>query len=44
MKINKFEEITSWQKSKELVIKIYKIFKNNRDYSFKTKFRDVQYQ
>ena len=35
MKINQFEEIISWQKSKELIIKVYKIFKNNRDYSFK---------
>jgi four helix bundle protein len=35
MKINQFEEITSWQKSKELILEVYKIFKNNRDYSFK---------
>lgn len=35
MKIEKFEEISSWQKSKELTLKIYKIFKNNRDYSFR---------
>lgn len=35
MKIEKFEDINSWQKSKELVLKIYSLFKNSRDYSFK---------
>ena len=35
MRIEKFEDINSWTKSKELILKIYKIFKNNRDYSFK---------
>ena len=34
-KIEKFEDIVSWQKSKELTIFIYKLLKNNRDYSFK---------
>lgn len=35
MKINNFEDIIAWQKGKELSILIYKIFKNNRDFSFK---------
>ena len=35
MKIEKFEEIIAWQKSKELTIDIYKIFKNSRDFSFR---------
>ncbi len=35
MRIDKFEEIISWQKGKELTINTYKIFKNCRDFSFK---------
>lgn len=35
MKINKFEDIHSWQKAKELVSKTYKCFNKNRDYSFR---------
>lgn len=35
MKIEKFEDIISWQKSKNLVLLIYKVFKDNRDYSFR---------
>lgn len=35
MKINRFEEIIAWQKSRDLTIIIYKLFKNNRDFSFK---------
>ena len=34
MKIEKFEDIISWKKSKELALLVYKIFKNNRDVSF----------
>lgn len=34
-KIEKFEDIIAWQKSKELTSFIYKIFKNTRDFSFK---------
>ena len=34
MKIEKFEDIISWQKSKELTLLVYKLFKNNRDFSF----------
>ncbi len=35
MKINKFEDIISWQKSKTLTILIYNTFKNTRDFGFK---------
>lgn len=35
MKINKFEDIVSWQKAENLVLEIYKVFKNNRDYSLR---------
>ena len=35
MKINRFEDIISWQKSKELTIAIYNAFKETRDFGFK---------
>lgn len=35
MKIDKFEDLKAWQKSKELTLLIYKIFKDSKDYSFK---------
>ncbi len=35
MKINKFEDILSWQKSRKLTISIYNIFKDTRDFGFK---------
>ncbi|HBM46001.1 MAG: S23 ribosomal protein [Parcubacteria group bacterium GW2011_GWF2_38_76] len=35
MKIEKFEDILAWQKSKELTLGIYKSLKNSRDYSFR---------
>lgn len=35
MKIEKFEDIIAWQKSRELTIKIYELLKNNKDFSFK---------
>lgn len=35
MRINKFEEIVSWQKSQDLALQLYELFKDNRDYSFK---------
>ncbi|MDP3015322.1 MAG: four helix bundle protein [bacterium] len=35
MKIEKFEDINSWQKAKELVLRTYKNFNKNRDYSFR---------
>ncbi|MBP6883571.1 four helix bundle protein [Candidatus Woesebacteria bacterium] len=35
MKINTFEEIRSWQKARDLVRLIYKLFKDSKDYSFR---------
>lgn len=35
MKIDRFEDIIAWQKAKEMTIKIYSLFKDNRDYGFK---------
>ncbi|MBU4015961.1 four helix bundle protein [Patescibacteria group bacterium] len=35
MKILRFEDIVAWQKSKDLTLLVYKIFKDNRDFSFK---------
>lgn len=35
MKIEKFEDLISWQKSKTLASIIYKIFNGNNDYGFK---------
>src|SRR5687767_9840434 len=34
MKIEKFEDIISWQKSKDLVLLIYKVFGKNKDFGF----------
>ena|SRR3989344_6529235 len=34
-KANKFEDILVWQRSKSLVLSIYKLFNNCRDYSFR---------
>lgn len=35
MRIEKFEDIISWQKGKELTVFIYRLLKGNRDFSFK---------
>ena len=35
MKIEKFEDVIAWQKSKELTLNIYKIFKDCKDFGFK---------
>jgi len=35
MRIERFEDIISWQKAKELVCGIYSIFKLHRDFGFK---------
>ena len=35
MKIEKFEDIISWQKSKELAKDVYELFKGNKDFSFR---------
>lgn len=39
MTIEKFEDIISWQKSKDLAIYIYKIFRDNRDFGFRDQVR-----
>jgi len=35
MVIKQFEEISSWQKGKELTLLIYSFFENSKDYSFR---------
>lgn len=35
MKIERFEDIVTWQKAKELTILVYKLFKETKDYGFK---------
>ncbi|NPA66972.1 MAG: four helix bundle protein [Chlorobi bacterium] len=35
MKIEKFEDILSWQRSRKLVISVYEIFKDHKDFGFK---------
>ena len=35
MKIEKFEDIISWQKAKVLTIDIYKTFENSKDFGYK---------
>lgn len=36
MSIEKFEDIIVWQKSKEITIDTYKIFRNLKDFNFKS--------
>ena len=35
MAIQTFEDVKSWKVARELTRELYRIFKNNRDYSFK---------
>jgi four helix bundle protein len=35
MKIEKFEDIYSWQKAKSLSLFVYKVFRTNKDYAFR---------
>ncbi len=35
MKIGKFEDILSWQKSRKLTLIIYNVFENTKDFGFK---------
>lgn len=39
MKIEKFEDIMVWQKAKEFTIKIYLVFENSKDFSFKSQIQ-----
>lgn len=35
MKVEKFEDLIVWQKSKDLAVNLYSIFKFNKDYGFR---------
>ena len=35
MKIQKFEDIIAWQKARILVLSVYSIFQNHRDFAFR---------
>jgi four helix bundle protein len=35
IKVGKFEEIQVWKKSKDLTLKIYRLFSNCKDFGFK---------
>ena len=35
MKINRFEDIISWQKAKALTVLIYKLFSDSKDFGYK---------
>jgi len=35
MKIGRFEDIISWQKSKELTLRLYKLFENSKDFGYR---------
>lgn len=35
MTIKKFQEIIAWQKAQELIVEIYKNFRDSRDFAFK---------
>jgi hypothetical protein len=35
MQIQKFQDLIAWQKSQDLAVEIYSVFKNLRDYGFK---------
>ena len=34
-RIEKFEDILTWKKSEKLVLEVYRLFKNSRDFSFR---------
>ena len=35
MKIERFEDILAWQKAKEITLRVYLLFKENKDYGFR---------
>jgi len=41
MKIEKFEDIQTWQKAKDLTIQIYKLFGGNKDYRFRDQIQSA---
>jgi len=41
MAISQFEDIISWQKSRELVIDVYNLFNNSRDFRFRDQIQSA---
>ena len=41
MAISRFEDIISWQKSRELVIDIYKLFNSSKDFRFRDQIQSA---
>ena len=41
MKVEKFEDLICWQKSKDAAVIIYKIFRDNRDFKFRDQIQDA---
>ena len=39
MVIQKFEDLIAWQKSQDLAVKIYSVFGELKDYSFKNQIK-----
>jgi four helix bundle protein len=39
MRIERFEDIIAWQKSKELTIQIYQLFEESKDFGFKDQIK-----
>ena len=39
MKFTRFEDIIAWQKTKDLTLLVYKLFKNCKDYEFKVQIQ-----
>ncbi|ALO16599.1 S23 ribosomal protein [Salinivirga cyanobacteriivorans] len=35
MRIERFEDIIAWKKSKELTVQVYQLFENSKDFGFK---------
>jgi len=39
MSVQKFEELKVWQKSQDLAVSIYRLFNDNKDFSFRDQIR-----
>jgi hypothetical protein len=39
MKIEEFEDILAWQKSRELALNIYRIFRDGKDFGFRSQIK-----
>lgn len=44
MRIERFEDIITWQKAFSLTVNIYKLFEFSKDYGFKDQFREPLFQ